>query len=889
MGVRSLQQNFRAELEHVPAARPFLTTPDMPVLTLAGALVTQGVPAEDVLLALCRAAGLPRAPPALLRAVRPNAALLGAFERLRKQDGVPFQVDDGVVHVAFSDPDAALAASASSRTPIRAFLALRPELDAAMAPLLRATTGETLAAPAAISSVLQQDQRMVDATPTLMTPAPPSGPLPKAPQQTLDGATQVTPPPAHVLLAKALARAQEQGGIPLARNAIAEPRVGSANDVTRATPPPRLQQKPSAPPAVAPAAIPGALDVGLPPSTFPPGRLKVDRKLGAGGMAEVVLAHDATLGRLVAVKKMLPGMGEDEGFVQRFLREVKNASALDHPNIVPVLAYGQLDGGWCMVCEYLDGGTVQALLRKVGALPTAVVALLAEGLLNALGYAHAHGVIHRDLKPANVLLGLDGGIKLADFGIARSSTDTTLTATAALIGTPAYMSPEQVQAHPIDQRGDLFSVGIVIYELLAGANPFNVPDSPSATFHRIMEVAIPPVAESVPQVHPLLDSLLAGLLEKSPQHRFPSAKDALAVLQPLLDTVHAAHPQLMRQLLVDPAATCARLRRQDAAAEFERGRAQWESRPQAAAISVYRASVLTPEDPAIQDTLRQVCERTNARFGAVTDPRALETRDAVEKAPNAPGTLKRAADVHRAQGYLFQSSIYLRRYIRLKPMDSLARTQLQELLGPDLTPPHLAAPPSMSTQALVEGIKTGGFDAVRPQLQALGEALPPLVQGEPEAHAADSFTTQLWELVRNNQRLVWTLAVVALVGGWGVRTVGRFIDRSVTSTKTGLKDLPDKVMTDPSALLGGASPLLEGERCLRGGDHAGASAAFSQVIAQEKDDRLLSRAFLGRGKAQLSLGKPAEAAADLKTALDKMSSSDPQRPDAELLLRTLRP
>ena len=197
------------------------------------------------------------------------------------------------------------------------------------------------------------------------------------------------------------------------------------------------------------------------------GRYQVVRKLGAGGMANVYLAEDQELGRRVAIKILNDRHANDDQFVERFRREAKNAAALSHPNIVSIYDRGEAEGTYYIAMEFLDGRTLKELVVSRGPAPVTVSVEYARQILQALRFAHRHGIVHRDIKPHNVLVDAEGRVKVTDFGIARAGT-SQMTEAGSIVGTAQYLSPEQARGTDVDQRSDVYSLGIVLYELLDG-------------------------------------------------------------------------------------------------------------------------------------------------------------------------------------------------------------------------------------------------------------------------------------------------------------------------------------------------------------------------------------------------------------------------------------
>src|SRR2546430_1240112 len=231
------------------------------------------------------------------------------------------------------------------------------------------------------------------------------------------------------------------------------------------------------------------------------GRYKVVRKLGTGGMANVYLAEDQELGRSVAIKMLDERHSQDEQFVERFRREAKNAAGLSHPNIVSIYDRGQAEGTYYIAMEYLEGRTLKELIVTKGPTPIHVAIDYTRQMLAALGFAHRNGIVHRDIKPHNVVVGPDGRLKVTDFGIARSGGTSQMTEAGSIIGTAQYLSPEQPRGAPVDQRSDIYSVGIVLYEMLTGKVPFTGDTPLEIAMKHLSEVPVPPSAlrDDVPE------------------------------------------------------------------------------------------------------------------------------------------------------------------------------------------------------------------------------------------------------------------------------------------------------------------------------------------------------------------------------------------------------
>ena len=270
---------------------------------------------------------------------------------------------------------------------------------------------------------------------------------------------------------------------------------------------------------------------------------RILERLGQGGMGEVFLAQDTTLDRKVALKFLPEELQQDPTARKRFLREAKSAAALDHPFICKIYEIGKAQDRTFIAMEYIQGMNLEERFLK-GPLPIEDVLEIAWEIADALEGAHRRGIVHRDLKPANVMLIPEGHIKVMDFGLAKRVTpegeeenvSTVLTQDGAAVGTVPYMSPEQVRGKPLDTRSDIFSFGVVLYEMVAGVHPFK-KDSTMDTAQTILSVTPPPIARYVNDVPDLLQDTIRKMLAKDPGERYQTAKGLMTDLRQLnLDT-----------------------------------------------------------------------------------------------------------------------------------------------------------------------------------------------------------------------------------------------------------------------------------------------------------------------------------------------------------------
>ena len=255
------------------------------------------------------------------------------------------------------------------------------------------------------------------------------------------------------------------------------------------------------------------------------GRYELSHLVARGGMAEVYRARDQLLDRPVALKVLFPELSVDRSFVERFRREAQAAANLSHPNIVPVFDWGEDNGTYFIVMEFVDGRALSSILRTAGPLHPDRAAEIAADVAGALSYAHRHGVVHRDVKPGNVLITEEGTIKVTDFGIARAvNTEESLTQTGAVMGTATYFSPEQAEGMGVDSRSDIYSLGVVIFEMVTGRPPF-LGDTPVAVASKHVREHPPAPREINPGVPPDLEAIILKCLAKSPDHRYATGDD----------------------------------------------------------------------------------------------------------------------------------------------------------------------------------------------------------------------------------------------------------------------------------------------------------------------------------------------------------------------------
>lgn len=411
----------------------------------------------------------------------------------------------------------------------------------------------------------------------------------------------------------------------------------------------------------------------------------IDREVGKGGMATIYLAKDERTGRPVALKFLLPHIATNENFVRLFMEEFKANEFLKHQNIVEAIEAGQHDGRWYMAMEYLDGGSLKELIRDRGRLPLDLAVHVIMNVLKGLQYSHHCGVVHQDMKPANLMVQKDGAVKIADFGISKVASPAIWKATGRIRGTPAYMAPEQAAGKEPTYRWDIFSSGVVFYELLAGFNPFGAKD-PQDALKKILGENPPALLRAAPTMPHDIELVVWRMLEKDPEKRYSNIEGILIDLQRITQKLQLAYSQaLFRDWIQDPdrigkqvVAQRHRFHLESARRILQGGRAMADL----ALWHVYLAALCLPEDADTRMYLNQVARD----YGfSLQRSNSMGLQSAEAKLTENPDDVKlqlQLAKLHRADGNALQTFYFGRLALSTAPLDQGVRQQVDKALGP---------------------------------------------------------------------------------------------------------------------------------------------------------------------------------------------------------------
>lgn len=420
------------------------------------------------------------------------------------------------------------------------------------------------------------------------------------------------------------------------------------------------------------------------------------RRLGSGGMAEVFLVEREADGTRAAMKRLLPAYRDSDVMRRRFSHESRTTGSLNHPNIIKVIDYFETDDDCALVVEYIEGPSLDDLIEQSRVFPPIPAAMIAREILKALECAHAAGIVHRDLKPSNVLFRLDGTPVVTDFGIAYAPELTRLTQSGHLMGTPAYMSPEQASGEKVDPRADIYSTGAIVYEMLAGQPAF-AGDSTAAVFMNILGGSRRDLFELNPTVDEQMEGIVDRCLAKDPEARFQDAATALRAVTGYLEgRLQPGDAGSLKRLVEDPPGAFTELHSRSSAAfvaDAEKVLGRSRSGLELAHMQLSRALFLTPDDPAIQTRLRELSARLNISASPDLQKKIEVLEGKLSAHPDDPGATLQLARLYRQTGRLLQVEARLRQLRRTRPGDTYLLRQVASLVGETPLSPAAPHPP----------------------------------------------------------------------------------------------------------------------------------------------------------------------------------------------------
>ena len=410
----------------------------------------------------------------------------------------------------------------------------------------------------------------------------------------------------------------------------------------------------------------------------------IEGELGKGGMATVHLAIEAGTGRKLAIKFLLATIEGNESFVRQFIDEFRANQFLKHANIVEAIEAGQHEGRWFMAMELLDGGSLKELIRDRGRLPLDMTLHVMINVLKGLSFSHHCGVVHQDVKPANLMVQKDGSIKIADFGISKMASPDQWTPTGRIRGTPAYMAPEQAGGKEPNYKWDIFSAGVVFYELLAGFNPFGAKD-PQVALKKITGENPPPLMRIAATIPHDLEIVIARMLEKEPDRRYANVETILGDLQQVTQKLQLAYSQdIFADWLREPERVGRDLVNHRSRFHLELGKsllAKGKSLADVGLWHVYCAAIMEPEAPEPRQVLHQAA-RDNGFSLEKSNAMAIKSLEA--RLTDEPGDMKallQIARLYRAEASILQAFYFARSALSLAPLDAGIRQSVEKVIG----------------------------------------------------------------------------------------------------------------------------------------------------------------------------------------------------------------
>ncbi|MBN1295663.1 protein kinase [bacterium] len=601
------------------------------------------------------------------------------------------------------------------------------------------------------------------------------------------------------------------------------------------------------------------------------------RPIGQGGMASITLFENRLTGEQVAVKTLHSHVVHDRGTVDRFFHEVKASIRLDHRNIINVLGFGEWQDRPAMVMEYVDGGDLKHLMERVERLPVEVAVHVAYQLFKGLDYSHRLGIIHRDIKPSNLLVTQMGYIKITDFGISQVSDLTRLTQSGDVIGTPAYMSPEQASGKKLDERSDIFSAGVMLYELLTNKNPF-LAENPSVTLLNIIRCNIAPIFEFNPTVPYKLEVTLDRLLARDPVDRVQSAAEAADLMTEVLQEIRPGGFGVdeFRQFFKDPGTYISQNNIADAIRHLEKGKdllTQENERPEQAAVEFYRSLFLDPGNVEARQYLTSITEKFSGDRVMTPSEKLLEIEASVHADPNNIALLLQLVKRARSEGDFIKAVSYSKRLARLRPKDVYILGQIETLLPNDHITAvsssrkrgQLTTSGSMGVTRTSEMTGTSRADALYDTLSerpAAGESRPRITPRPVAARPSTRMEKSALVLI---VILVGAILVGVFLARWFTRAseqVQEEIPRVVEQWAAQLETKPDgEPLVERDAIKGkGREILMKAQNAYREGQRSLAVQCYRDFLAQYPDHpesegvRIqLARLLVAEGDLQMAL------------------------------------
>ena len=606
------------------------------------------------------------------------------------------------------------------------------------------------------------------------------------------------------------------------------------------------------------------------------GRFRVVEPINRGGMAQVYRAVDLESSQEVALKVLLPQVAEEKEYRLRFQHEVQAQEALDHENLVKLFDHGIDEEEPWLAMELVDGPTLKGILSQSKRVPARVAVHVVTEVLRGLEHAHAKGLVHRDVKPSNIMMTSGGKVKLADFGIATAETFTRLTQTGGIIGTPAYMSPEQASGEHADKRTDLFAMGVILYEMLVGRNPFQT-DHPAMTLKRVMEADRAPLFELVPSIPAELEAVVDNLMERNVIQRYGDATEVLRDLE----TARSARigdytAEEMQHFVADPQAVAAAMEKAAAQAHFEKGielYREGQGNPEQAIWELYQAVVIDPTHQQARNSLEVVALGQGYRLEASDNPKVKELRDQLDQDPENANLLVQLAKLYKLEGNYLQVIRCYVRWRKLHAQDPYLANQMNTLIGAENLDVF------DRTRSLVarrrEPEVTGVIAKPAADLGPGQQPIPgPRVKLPPRPYEQEGGGgAGLKDLLSPQVLMIGGgLFVVALV----VRGLVSAGDNQPSLTNPGelaadIQEVTESLDDSPQGPADTATAILS-----RGGQKIGkrpkqAEAMFQRFIDEYPEHPRFGEAVLGKARALEAQGRRDEALDELYLAIPKMS------------------